>query len=320
MLSRVQWGHSPKNHPKLRQGACSDQAPSNQGIPARNQWLQVSSHNLSAAGCRVVLCQGKRAAVGATMLKMKVELSAINCLLLPDVSPKGCKSWRRLQAGTCSVATYSWAEGGGVTHATSSLAERLVRHSDSHSREGITGKSWGLLTCNHLQGEPSFKYVKLATTMVVAYSFPLYVPGQAASSFNFRFFSFHTSLPWADIFIYLFFKLAKWLNYFWKTLEKMVLLGNILIYLHLCIQFQWIQAFEYIWKGLVLSFFLLFFSVLIKICWPQCRDKLWKAAALRVVGFFCLLLSPLASQGLSLRSFSIFFLVWPWFQLGIVLI
>lgn len=45
-----------------------------------------------------------------TTLIRKAGLSTTNCFVSPDVSPEGCKSWRRPQVGTCSVGTYSWAE------------------------------------------------------------------------------------------------------------------------------------------------------------------------------------------------------------------
>lgn len=71
-------------------------------------WLQVSSQYLSPTGHRAVPHRGKPAAMTSTLI-MKVGLSTIN-FLSPDLSPEGYKSWRRPQAGTCAVATYSWAE------------------------------------------------------------------------------------------------------------------------------------------------------------------------------------------------------------------
>lgn len=147
----------------------------------------------SSNGCRSHLTTWPLRDVG-----QHLGLSAINHLLSPDVQPEGCKSWRKPHVGTRSVATYSWAEGDVVTRATAlpgRAAGEARPEPQPHScgqprlpgqcscREGFAGKSRGLLTCNHLQGEPSFKYAKLAA-MVVAYSFPLCVPGRVASSFN----------------------------------------------------------------------------------------------------------------------------------------
>lgn len=66
-------------------------------------------HRLQGSATRreTCCCRGYRM---TTTLIRKVGWSTINCFFLPDASPEGCKSWRRPQIGTCSVATYSWAE------------------------------------------------------------------------------------------------------------------------------------------------------------------------------------------------------------------
>lgn len=179
----------------------------------------------SSNGCRSHLTTCPLRDVG-----QRLGLSAINRLLSPDVKPEGCKSWRKPHVGTRSVATYSWAEGDVVTRATA-LPGRAAREArpepQPHSRgqpclrgqcslrEGFAGKSRGLLTCNQLlQGEPSFKYAKLAA-MAVAYGFPLCVPGQVASSFNCSgSLVSKLALCLGLTFLLFFFKLAKWLNCF----------------------------------------------------------------------------------------------------------
>lgn len=91
----------------------------------------------SAVQRKTCCCWGHRV---TTTLKTKVGLNTMKCLLSPDVSPESCKSRRRPQVGTCSVATYSWAEGSGVTRATTALPGRATGEAQREPQPHPSGR------------------------------------------------------------------------------------------------------------------------------------------------------------------------------------
>lgn len=165
-------------------------------------------------------------------LKTKVGLSAINCFLSPDVSPEGCKSWRRPQVATCSVATYSWAEW--CRH----LCHRPPWQSSRRGTAGATAPSLrpaALTSAMLAQGRVCWEIKGITHTSparrtqlqagevgsdggCIEFSiicFPLYVPGWVASSLNCSGSSFSKFVLFLRLtFLLLFFKLTKLFNYF----------------------------------------------------------------------------------------------------------